>query len=368
MPPLKSRQLGIAFDVHGCPNRCRHCYIGNLPSGAITEQEIRWAAGLFRRFVRRGQAESFFQTLKVSAAAREPDFSDDYRRLYELEEELSDGRPCRYELLSVWRLARDESYARWARQVGPHTCQITFFGLEATNDWFFRRKGAFADNLAATERLLEAGMKPRWQFFLTRKILPELGGLLRLVQRMRLRERVAALGGEFDVFLHTPSPDGRALDLEPLRPSIEELDDLPAEIVESSRRHFESETLFHTEADLCAEILAGEDEFPYVYPQPEMPWLLVTSRWEVFPINMGTTDPWWGLGSLRADPVGAVLERFEGNQTLGLRTIYGLSPKRLVRQYGDARSRRVYDGRSDLLCLYLARYCREHWPSGSAGP
>lgn len=35
------RHIGIAMDVHGCPNRCRHCYIGPLPGGSLSEDDLR---------------------------------------------------------------------------------------------------------------------------------------------------------------------------------------------------------------------------------------------------------------------------------------------------------------------------------------
>ena len=186
----------MALDMHGCPNRCRHCYLGCPPNGNLTEADLRWAADQFR---------PLFDRMKVFSSFREPDFSDDYERLHDLCNELSDGGTLRFELLSIWRLARDPGYAQWAKKVGPDTCQISFFGLEEATDWFCRRKGAFRDCLAATERLLEVGMKPRWQFFLTKKILPDLDGLMRLIDQMRLRERVAELGGEFVVSFIPPT-------------------------------------------------------------------------------------------------------------------------------------------------------------------
>ena len=81
-------------------------------------------------FRRAGEDHPHFRKLRVSTSIREPDYSDDYRRLYELECELSDGKPYRFELLSIWRLARDPEYARWAKGIGPDTCQISFFGGE----------------------------------------------------------------------------------------------------------------------------------------------------------------------------------------------------------------------------------------------
>jgi hypothetical protein len=118
---------------------------------------------------------------------REPDYRDDYRQLWELEQELSSpGRAMRFELLSTWRLARDENYAKWAATLPPKSCQITFFGMEENTDWGMRRKGAFRDQLAATERLLEVGIAPRWQLFITKRCLNELDAFLRLIDDLKL--------------------------------------------------------------------------------------------------------------------------------------------------------------------------------------
>ena len=51
-------------------------------------------------------------------------------------------------------------------------CQISFFGMRETNDWFYRRK-VFLRCYLATEDFWML-TKPRWQLFLTKKIIPEL--------------------------------------------------------------------------------------------------------------------------------------------------------------------------------------------------
>jgi hypothetical protein len=28
MPKIRNKKLGVALDMRGCPNRCRHCYLG----------------------------------------------------------------------------------------------------------------------------------------------------------------------------------------------------------------------------------------------------------------------------------------------------------------------------------------------------
>ena len=67
--------------MHGCPNRCRHCYLGCPPNGDLTEHDLRWAAGLFRDYVKPGEDRPFIERLTVSSWYREPDYSDDYARL-----------------------------------------------------------------------------------------------------------------------------------------------------------------------------------------------------------------------------------------------------------------------------------------------
>jgi hypothetical protein len=192
MPKTDTDRIVVAFDMHGCPNRCRHCWLGPAGNRVLSAEDVRWGVSRFREYLSR--ASTPIRMLSVATWFREPDFGDEYRELYDLEAELGDGRPNRYELLSVWRLARDEGYAEWAESVGPDTCQISFFGLEETNDWFHRRKGVFADALTATERLLNAGMKPRWQLFLTTKLLPELDGFTSVGRSVSAEGTGAGLG------------------------------------------------------------------------------------------------------------------------------------------------------------------------------
>ncbi len=362
MPPLSPEKVGLAFDMCGCPNRCRHCYLGDLPDDHVCESEVRSVSSRFRNYRRSESKSPFFKKLAILPWLREPDYSDNYRDLHELAQELSDPKATRFELLSIWRLAHDQSYADWAKSVGPDTCQITFFGEEETTDWFFRRKGAFRDNLVATERLLEVGMKPRWQIFATSRGIPEFDKLLKRVDLMRLPQRVEALGGEFVIFMHTPGPDGRALQIEHLRPDIEAMRKAPQRLLESSRKHFKKQTLYYSEAELCEQLLCTEPQFPYAIWHADMPWFLVTGQLDVFS-NMQGMDPWWKLGNLKTDELEAILRRFEDNDTLGWRTIHTVSPKELVQQYGCVESSRAYTSTDDLLSLYVTKYSQDHFVS-----
>jgi hypothetical protein len=357
MPKIKSREIGIAADMHGCPNRCRHCGCGRMPDGNMTHDDLRWVAAQLREYVKLGEERPSIEKLWVMSSAREPDYSDDCEELARLEAELGNGKPARFELLSIWRLARDPQYAEWAKRIGPDTCQVTFFGLEETQDWFHRRRGAFRDSLRATERLLEVGMKPRWQFFLTKKILPDLAGLMGLVEKMRLRVRVAQLGSEFQMFIHAPCLIGEGRKIAHLSATMEDTALVPAELVESTRRHFKTEKIWTTEAETVGRILGGcePERTVFDYPQP-MLWFCVSSEWDVYP-NMGCGAPWWRLGNLKKEPVAAVFDRFENDCIEPLRLNTADTLRYLAKRYGDPKSTRVVN---DIERHWMERYCEEH--------
>jgi len=274
---------------------------------------------------------------------REPDFARNYRALYELEKELNGGKALRFELLSIWRLARDKGYARWAREVGTEACQITFFGMERTTDWFARRRGAFRDNLIATERLLEVGIRPRWQLFLTTCIVPELGELLDLVRSMALERRVRDIGGEFEIFIHAPSPDGEAWNIEHLRPEVAVLAQIPAYLVEKTMKHFDAssieDAIGYAEQDLIPKLL--DDPQPYA-AEPGQLAFMITPDLDVFS-NIGEPMPWWRLGNMKRDGVGEIMRRFEGDETPGMHAHFQVPISELTKAYGRGDSRKIYD-------------------------
>jgi MoaA/NifB/PqqE/SkfB family radical SAM enzyme len=356
MPAINSRDIGLALDMHGCPNRCRHCYVGAWPNRAMSHNDLRWAVEQFKSYVKPGEAKPFIEKLSVMSWTREPDLSDDYERLADLEAELGDGKPTRWELLSIWRLARDPKYAEWAKTVGPNTCQITFFGLQETQDWFHRRPGAFQDCLRATERLLEVGMKPRWQLFLTKKILPDADGLVQLVDKMRLRERVAALGGEFDISVHAPILTGEGRKIAHLSVTLADTRLIPAALVEATKKHFQREQIWATEAETVAEILGHPDpaRVPVDY-KPAKLWFEIMSTWDVF-ANTGNTEPWWRLGNLKKDSISAIFEGYETDRPLGYRFNRPEVLPELAPRYGDPKSQRVVN---TIEAYWLDSYCMD---------
>ena len=46
------RQITVCLDMRGCPNRCRHCWLGVTPNGHLEEPDLRFVAQAFRPFTR----------------------------------------------------------------------------------------------------------------------------------------------------------------------------------------------------------------------------------------------------------------------------------------------------------------------------
>ncbi len=352
------RETWVALDMAGCPNRCRHCYLGFPSTRRVEGAVLAGLAARFRDWVRPGESAPYLRHVQAYSWFREPDYRDDYRALYDLEGEVSGRAPQRFELLSIWRLAREPDYARWARSIGTEVCQISFFGLETTHDWFVRRRGAFRDSLLATERLLEAGIRPRWQLFLTRRILPEVGELYELVDRLRLRQRAEALGAPFQVFAHTPGPDGEAFLIEELRPTVADLARVPDGLLEASVAHL-GRPLGEAEGDIAARLHRCDEPATTRWGNTGPLGFYVTSGLDVYS-NLADLNPWWRLGNLAHDDVGDVVARLEGAGAIGLRVLRDVPLSALARRYGRPRGRRIYT-EGDLVSRWVLLECRRRW-------
>jgi len=350
--------IGIAFDMHGCPNRCRHCWLDHkvvtTPRTCMSEDDVRWAVAQFRAHRRPGEDSPPWRGLKVATWVREEDYSDDYRHLRALESELSDTPYDRGEmgLLSVWRLARDAEYAHWGYELGVRECQITFFGLEKTTDWAVRRRGAFRDLLIATERLLAAGIRPRWQLFFTKLLIPDLPGLIAMADGLRLKERCEALGGPFTFWMHSPCPDGAALGLESVRPTERDLERVPRSFLEQSEARLGRpigrpervwlRSLRDESAPAIRSVRDATSGHPVLF--------YVAPGFDVY-LSFFSAVPAFCLGNLKTDGVAAVLDTWENDRTSGLQAMFRTPTRELAQRYGRPHGRRLYD-EGDLQWLW----------------
>lgn len=135
---MKYKKITVCLDMYGCPNRCRHCWLGAQDNGNLTVQDLKDTAEAFRAFA---------DTFEIFDWYREPDFRDNYKELWKLTEELSDRKTPHYELISFWRAVRDPEYIPWVASLGVRNAQLTLFGDEAATDYFIGRKGAYQEIL-----------------------------------------------------------------------------------------------------------------------------------------------------------------------------------------------------------------------------
>lgn len=340
--------LGVMVDMAGCPNRCRHCWLGSHKNGNMTVDEFRGIAEQFKSW--RDENGNGIRELGFFSWWREPDFYDCYRELWALEQELSStGQAQRFELLSIWRLARDESYAKWAAALPPKACQISFFGMEENTDWGIRRIGAFRDNLLATERLIEVGISPRWQLFITKRCLRELDDFLRLIYDLDLHKRCEAIGGKFEVFINGMSPEGNGFELVDSFIDEDDISLIPCGLIDINRDSIDR--LGQPEYALL-ETLQYDNTPPNA--SSNVSSISVNAEFNVYP-NIAESTEWWRLGNLKTDGVDAIIKAYRDETTPGMRMNRETQIAELARRYGDWHSKKLYD-KSDLICRFMHQW------------
>ena len=67
---MSHKPLYLVTDMYGCPNRCRHCWLGHMPNRAMEPGADAWLVDYFR---------PDFETVVFYSWLREPDFCDSYR-------------------------------------------------------------------------------------------------------------------------------------------------------------------------------------------------------------------------------------------------------------------------------------------------
>lgn len=67
---MPNQSLILAVDLYGCPNRCRHCWLGHAPNRPVNEEEDIRIVDYFR---------PFFPRITFYSWLREPDYCGHYR-------------------------------------------------------------------------------------------------------------------------------------------------------------------------------------------------------------------------------------------------------------------------------------------------
>lgn len=321
------KRVNLVVDMKGCPNHCRHCWLGDLPNRTLTDSDAEWIASLFR---------PYFKDLTFYSWLREPDFCSDYKKRWEKDCELSTKKPERFELASFYRLANDPEYVAFLKETGVKKVQLTFFGGNEITDKYVGRKGAFKDLMVSTQILLNYGIAPRWQFFINMENKDEILAQLEIGKALGIKE----------IFVHEGSCDGNNAKLYSIR--IEK-DAIPEGLI-PYYLDFDS---VRTEAECCA--LLKESKDCYLPHNKGDITLNVTSDFNVY-FNFTNPSPAWCLGNLKKDPIDHIVRRAVEESVPALLLTKAMPLGRLVAKYGNPTSKKVFsleDYKMYLLNHYL---------------
>ena len=334
------KNLTIAVDLYGCPNRCMHCWLGHMPNRIMEADADQWIVDCFR---------PYYENITFYSWLREPDYAPDYRERWQRDRELSiHAMPQRFELASFWRLVRDPVYVEFLSEEGVKCVQLTFFGMKDTTDRYIGRKGAFAELLKATDILLENGISPRWQVFLNEENRPEAVDLLHLSNALKLPERTASAGGSFRFFVHAGSCDGENMNLYPIRICRNHV---PEELVPYFLNYEDN----LTEREWCRQ---WQDNTSHVELHPEDDLVLyVSNTYDLF-FNFTHMKPEWRIGNLKKDPMEELIRRIQEEDTPALREARRIPLGELVERYGDENSEKLFE-EADYRMYLLNRHLEE---------
>ena len=331
------KQLVLAADLYGCPNRCLHCWLSHMPNRKMEEGADEWIVEQFR---------PCFESIEFYSWLREPDFCPDYRMRWEADKALSvNAVPVRFELASFWRLVRDPDYVGFLKELGVRCVQLSFFGLEQSTDRYVGRKGAYQELLKATDILLDNGIAPRWQCFINEENRDELVQLLKLSREQNLSGRCESFGSEFRFFVNEGSCDGENRKLYPIRICKE---NVPKELIP----YYPDYNELLSEKELYSELI--NDSAHFVPHNKDKIVLYIANNYDLF-FNFTHMRPEWRIGNLKKDPIAQLISRVLEEDIPALREARSITISELVQQYGDPLSQKAFQ-KEDYLMFLLNRH------------
>lgn len=333
-----NKPISLVVDMYGCPNRCRHCWIGHMPNRIMEEDADIWLVNYFK---------PYFSNITYYSWLREPDYCNDYKQRWHKDNQLSIGTlPERFELASFWRIVRDPQYIHFLKEVGVKKVQLTFFGMEKMTDKYVGRKGAFHELLEATEILITNQISPRWQAFINEENISEIVELQSLAKTLNLEERCHSFQGEFTFFVHEGSCEGENRKLYDIR--IEK-QNIPASLIPY---YLNYENVLSEQE--CCRLLMG-DTSNVVHHNENLIVLYISNSYDVF-FNFTHMSASWKIGNLKVDRQEEIIRRIAEEDTPALNLAKTITVGSLVEKYGNKQSQKVFsinDFKTYLLNCYL---------------
>lgn len=334
------RDINLVVDMYGCPNRCKHCWLGHLPNTKPRENADRILVDYFA---------PHFKSVTFYSWLREPDFCQDYELRWQEDNRISVGaKPQRFELASFWRIVRDKHYVEFLKKVGVDTVQLTFFGLKQKTDSFVGRKGAFEELLQATELLIANEIAPRWQAFLYQTNKEDIVKLLQLSKTLELENKCSAFGKNFRFFIHEGTCDGENAKLYPVRINKK---DIPPVLIP----YFPDFDKIFSERELCKKFEACNSCF--VPHNNDSITLNITNNFDVY-YNFTHMTAEWRIGNLLTDRKEDLLEKIVTEEIAPLQIARKTTVAELIKKYGNYTSERAFS--QDDYFQYLLNLCVEY--------
>lgn len=319
------KKLILAVDMYGCPNRCKHCWLGHMPNKKMKNGDDELIVNFFK---------PYFNSVTYYSWLREPDFCDNYAERWIKDNQISvNAKPQRFELASFYRLVRDAEYIKFLKSLNVKAVQLTFFGLENLTDKYVGRKGAFGELLKASDLLIKNQIAPRWQAFINQENTFEIVKLLELSKKLNLDERCKNFGGEFNFFVHAGSCDGENRKLYDIRINKE---DVPKVLIP----YYNDFDKMLTESELCFKL--KNDNSHFVYHNEDEITLNISNEFDVYFNFTHMTDD-WKIGNLKSDSQDEIIRKILDENTYALNKARNITISDLIRNYGDFYSGRIFD-------------------------
>ena len=336
------------LDMFGCPNRCKHCWLGVTPNGNLTVDGLKFVAEEFRPFT---------DNLEVVDRYREEDYPDNYKELWGITAELSDTKTPHFENISYWRAVRDKDYIPWLYSHGVRAAQLTIFGNEETTDYYVGRKGAFQEIMQTIEILLQNKIAPRIQVFINKNNISQLPYIQNLIETLDLVKQCTGFDKEFTFFLHQGSCDGENEQFYDVWITPEDIDKIPQKLIDFSLKHWGKssiiEALGEPEKDLYNQLIYDTSIGNIVTNSPVF---LIDKDFNAYS-NYATPSQAWCLGNLKTDRAEKILYNYVNNNSIAQHILQTVPINEMVKKCGNAESMRLF-GKGDYKTFILTKYCR----------
>ena len=225
---MKFEKLTICLDMYGCPNKCKHCWLGVTSNNNMSIKDLYFVAKEFR---------PFSNDFEIFDRYREEDFPDNYKELWDITTELSDNKTPHFENISYWRAVRDSDYIPWLYSLGVRAAQLTLFGNEETTDYFIGRKGAYREIIQTMNDLINNGIAPRIQVFIYKTNIAQLLDILKLIENKELEDKCSDFEKKFAFFLHQGSCGGENEQFYNDWITIDDIDKIPQKLLDFTLKH-----------------------------------------------------------------------------------------------------------------------------------